>query len=354
MSGVSAANAPSYTWTLTLTGPAGARACDDELVPGGTRLTAGTYRWVSQGPSFVWYHGAVGTYPSDPAYGCSATEIGRDGYPGTVSVVAENATASCRAELAAAVRQGAGTVSGPAAICGAGGYTLPRGLVPVPAALLAQSRALDAQFAALVGAVRGGRLPGIATFDRAAAAIRTRQQTSYATLYPPVWGCRFAALLGDAVTARTLVDGQVAALDAGQSVTASAFERAATALQALSAEVGSCADATSASRQAASTLHSLAAEASAEGTSALPVLARTLATVLSHDLPPVYGISFATLVGRELSENAALDRARSALQARARSEALTALQGAAGSERALGAALVREARHVSAVANAHS
>jgi hypothetical protein len=353
-SGVSAANAPSYTWTLTLTGPAGARPCDDQLVSGGTRLAAGTYRWVSQGPSFVWYHGAVGSYPADRAYGCSAAQIGRDGYPGTVSVVAENGMAYCRAELTAAVRQGGATVSGPAASCGAGGYTLLPGLVPVPAALLAQTRSLDAQFAALVGAVRGGRLIGLASFDRAVAAIRARQRAGYAALYPPIWGCRFAPLLGDAVSAATLVDGQVASVDAGLSVTGSAIAADATALQALSAEVGSCADRSAAARKAASTLRTLAAEASSGGAAALPGLARTLTTVLSHDLPAVYGISFATLVSREIGENAALDRARSALQARSSGEALSALQGALGSERALGVALVREARHVGAVAYAHS
>jgi hypothetical protein len=355
VSGVSAANAPSFTWTLTLNGPAGARPCDDQLLPGGTRVAAGTYRWVSQGASFVWYHGAVGSYAADRAYGCTAAEIGRDGYPGRVSVVAENGMAYCRAEFSAWARPGGtATVSGPAASCGAGGYTLLRGLVPVPAALLAQARSLDAQLAALVDAVRGGSVIAVASFDRAVAAILARQQASYATLYPPVWGCRFAPLLADAVSAGTLVDGQVASLDAGLSVTSSQRRADATALQALSTELRSCADGSAASRRAASTLHALAGEVSSGAPAVVGVLARAMTTVFSHDLPPVYGISFATLVRGEISERAALDRARGALKARASGKALSALQGALGSEHTLGVALLREARHVGAVAYAHS
>ena len=113
----------TYTWTLTLqpvdsagSSPPGdptAHAaldpgCDNEELPGAVHDISSVgleghfvqvYIWRAQGPSFVWYHGAAGTYPDDPAYGCNQALAGPSGNQGVVGVVVSDGAWDCSASI---------------------------------------------------------------------------------------------------------------------------------------------------------------------------------------------------------------------------------------------------------------
>jgi len=95
---VPADDAPTFTWYLHVTGPG--VACSDAVLAGGRRLSTAEYVWVNQRSSFVWYTGAAGSYPTDRSYGCDQGDLGRGGYPGTVTVVFENDSQHCTATFA--------------------------------------------------------------------------------------------------------------------------------------------------------------------------------------------------------------------------------------------------------------
>src|SRR5579872_876476 len=125
---VPADDAPTFTWYLHVTGPG--VACSDAVLAGGRRLSTAEYVWVNQRSSFVWYTGAAGSYPTDRSYGCDQGDLGRGGYPGTVTLVVENEYQHCSASFAG-VAPGAGPRWGPPASCALGGYSLGASTLPV-------------------------------------------------------------------------------------------------------------------------------------------------------------------------------------------------------------------------------
>jgi hypothetical protein len=352
--GVPLHNAPTYSWTLHLS--AAGAGCDDSVLQGGRRLGAGEYLWVNQGASFVWYHGAAGSYSSDRGYGCDQARIGAGGYPGTLSVVAENEYEHCSASYAG-VPSAPKPGRGPAASCALGGYSLAPTTLPVPARLLALYRKLAGELSALVSSARRGSLRG-AALAAALAPILRAQQSAFAQLFPPVWGCGFNGLFDEVVLAKQALDGDVGLLASGQALSGSELAAGATDVQRLASSVGACAApraALAAVERLSSGISALRARAGSGANgrtlleSGLPALGGSFDSVVGNDFPTVFGMRFIDLVDRTLAEDAALGAAEHGRGARSPGEAVSELQRVLGPEQTIGKALVRQAKHVVAV-----
>lgn len=355
-SSVSSDDMPKYTWYLRLATPAklGASACADSVFPGGQRVSATEYLWANSGSSFVWYHGVKGSYPADPAYGCDQAKIGVDGYPGTVSVVAENEYQHCDVSFAG-VSAGAQPRFGAVARCGLGGYTLGASTLPVPAPLLSLYHTLAAELAALLERTREGKVGGGKALAAALAPLLGDQQTAFGKLAPPVWGCSFGGFFDDVLLGEAALRGEgLAPAQTGQ-LTAPSLPVADTELRALARAVATCqrsptnADGPPAAVVAA--LARLSAEAAAlhgaQGTgrgatllkARLSAIGDALDTIVSKSFPTVFGIPFIDLVDRTLAEDTAATVAQRAADLQETSQTVAALQAILAPTQTTGRAL---------------
>ena len=112
-------NAPFIRWYLDLKPGSTNAHCSNDVLPGGTKTGPGRYVWKNQGVSFMWYHGPAGSYASRRSYGCDPAKLGRNGYPGTVTVVFENDSETCTASFIGSATS-VKPQDGPAAVCQAG------------------------------------------------------------------------------------------------------------------------------------------------------------------------------------------------------------------------------------------
>lgn len=324
VSAVSAHNHPTITWTIHLSPAAG--ACDDSLVSGASRVGADEYSWAEQGSTFVWYHGPAGSYAANRRYGCEQSEIGRDGYPGTLSVAVEGEYSHCTATFPVAAPSQA--TSGPPASCGVGGHTVPANLLPVPAGLLSLYGALSSALRSLINQLHGSNAAVHKDITTTLDPILRRQQTAFATLFPPVWGCSFASLFGKVSDAEGAIGSQVKGLASSDGVSAAALAADASSIGSLAQAVDGCVR-TGAPAAVAKTLNRLQAQTTAlserarssgAGTavaSMLPSIASSLTALVDKKFPPVFGIPYGTLVERTLAEQDAASLAGQATGAQA-------------------------------------
>jgi hypothetical protein len=304
-------------------------------------VSATEYVWVNSGPSFVWYHGVKGSYPGDPAYGCDQARIGVDGYPGTVSVVAENEYQHCDVSFAG-VSAGSRPRYGALARCGVGGYTLGASTLPVPAALLSLYHTLAAELAALLQRTREGKITDGKALAAALRPLLGDQQTAFGQLSPPVWGCSFGGFFDAVLLANAALRGDALAPGAGGIVAAPSLPVAEAELGALARAVAACrrsptnADGPPAAvvgalerlSAAASKLHG--GQGAGKGAALLDArlagIGDSLDSIVSRSFPTVFGIPFIDLVDRTLAEDAAAGAAQRAADVEDTSQTVAALQ----------------------------
>jgi hypothetical protein len=360
-------NAPSYLWYVHLT--AADPGCTDSVLPGGRRLSATEIVWANQGSSFVWYHGAKRTYRADRSYGCDQAKIGVGGYPGSVTIVAENEYQHCTASFA-------GTVSGPTPqdglrpVCALGGYSLGPSTLPVPAQLVGVYGALSAGVRALLARAGRGDLDGAAVTAALAPLLRA-QQASFGRLFPPIWGCRFETLFSEVTLAKAALERQIAGLASAKQPTSAGLRGDEAAVGALAASVrgcgGSVPSSAGAPRTVLAALDRLEAESAALRTRAgrgaagsaylnagLAAFERHLDAVVKADFPPVFGMSFIELVDRTLAENAAVTRVELDAEAQNRAGTVAALRDVLGTSGSIGQELRVQAKRVVATENKKS
>jgi hypothetical protein len=360
LAGVAADDPPTFTWYLHLSPAApGADTCNNAVLAGGTRVSPLEYRWVDQGPSFVWYQGASGSYPADRSYGCDRAAIGHSGYPGTVSVLVENEYQHCTASFAGALA-GPRPEYGAAAGCALGGYSLTASLLPVPAALLALYRSFDTELAALVRRARQGGTTRAAAITGSLDAILRQQSGAYGRLFPPVWGCGFAGLFNAVVAAETALAVQVSSASLARDSSAmrgldralASCEQSSTspdgALRAVVAQVGRLTAATSA----------LSAK-DGRGGAAVVAKRRTgidasLDSLVAHEFPTVFGMSFTSLVQRTLEISVGATLAERTAGAGQSGRTLAALESILGPEQEISGALQKQQRRVVRAENKNS
>lgn len=313
-------NAPYARWYLDLKPSSSTgRACTNDVLAGGVRLKGSRYVWKNQGMSFVWYHGARGSYPSDRSYGCEQGEPGQDGYPGTVTVVFENDSQHCTATFVG-VASGSEPASGPQPVCTLGGY-LP---LPVPHELLATYASVDRNLAALIRRVQAGRFTGgSAELARAVGAILRPQTKAFDHLFPPVWGCDFGTVFSPMVQVRTAFEAQVEDLVAGRRPSSSALDEDVTLLRAAASSVRACKPSAmrplGAPQAVVAALDRLAAETAAlratppaDRAAKLRLIDDALAAVVERSFPVVFGMSYGDLLDRVIAENSAVQLAEDA------------------------------------------
>ena len=206
-------NAPFIRWYLDLKPGSTNARCSNDVLPGGTKAGPGRYVWKNQGLSFMWYHGPKGSYAARRSYGCDQAKLGRNGYPGTVTVVFENDSETCTASFAG-IATSAKPQDGPAAVCQLGGY-LP---LPVPRALLRAYAGASASLNALLQRAQAGAIHGTQLADAIRSALKSEADAF--RLFPPVWGCRFEVLFQAVLDARTALGEQLAETGAKRSTRA--------------------------------------------------------------------------------------------------------------------------------------
>ena len=350
-------NAPYARWYLDLKPPAStALACSNLVLPGGEQVAQNRYLWKNLGTAFVWYHGAKGTYGAHRAYGCDQSRIGRDGYPGTVTVVLENDSQHCTATFAGTAG-GARPEYGPKPVCALGGY-IP---LPVPRGLLQIYAKAEMELRALIQQVQRGTVTGRSgALGRALDAILQPQSASLNQLFPPVWGCGFEAVFSQVLQVRRAFGAQIAELAAGKQLAGSTLAEDAGYMKAMAGGVRACRP-TSTSPIGVpgpvfAAVNRLTAEAVAlrerAGRAALdPALLetrlRSLAAkfndLVSRSFPVVFGMSYSDLVNRVLSESSSIELAKRAAQAGNTGAAISALKQVEGREQAIGGALRKQA-----------
>ena len=266
--------------------------------------------------SFVWYHGAKGSYPSDRSYGCDQGELGQGGYPGTVTVVFENDSQHCTATFVG-VASGSEPAFGPQPLCALGGY-LP---LPVPHRLLAIYATADRNLTTLIRRVQSGKFTGGgAELARAIDTILRPQTRAFDQLFPPVWGCDFGAVFSPMVQVRTAFETQVEDLAAGKRPSSSALDEDVTLLRAAASSVRACKPSATrplgAPQAVVVALDRLAAESAALRTAPPAVrgaklrsINDALATVVKRSFPLVFGMSYGDLLDRVIPENSAIQLA---------------------------------------------
>ncbi len=368
---------PTYSWYLRLTKAAagattalgaGGAGCTNAPLPGGKRLSDTEFEWANQGASFVWYHGARGSYASDPAYGCDQSRIGIAGYPGTVTVVVENQYQHCTATFLG-TGSGSRTQQGPPSGCAIGGFTLLPSTVPVPVKLLALYRTLDVQLTTLLGRAQRGDLSAVGALASALRAILQKQRAAFGPLFPPVWGCSFEGLFDDVLRVKRDVGVSSAETAVGKPVLAASLSHESAQMNALASVVRSCEQSSSnmsgAPGAVVAGLVRLAAETAvlqrqARRAKAQAVLGPSLVRVsgsldsIITRFPRVFGMTFLDLVDRTLAEDAAAGVAGRASAARGASQVVSALQRIRGLEQTIGQALRKQQKHVIAVENSNA
>ncbi|HUY70751.1 MAG TPA: hypothetical protein VMV08_00780 [Gaiellaceae bacterium] len=315
------------------------------------------YLWKNLGTAFVWYHGAKGTYAGHRAYGCDQSRIGRDGYPGTVTVVLENDSQHCVATFAGTA-SGARAEYGPKPVCALGGY-IP---LPVPRSLLQIYATADKELTALIHQVQSGTLTGRnGALGRALDAILQPQTGALNQLFPPVWGCGFEGVFNQVVQVERAFGAQIAALAAGRQLTSSTPAEDAGYLKAMAGSVRACqptpTNPIGVPAPVLRAVNRLTAEAVALrdrarratlGPALLETKLRSLSAkfngLVNKSFPVVFGMPYGDLVDRVLSESSSIELATRAAQAGNTSAALSALKQAAGHEQAIGSALHKQAK----------
>jgi len=322
---------PSYNWTIR----PDAAGCANQRLFGAADGAAGAYVWHDQGATFVWYWS--GGRP------CT----------GTVSVVVENEYQHCTATFNASASTTPG--HGPPAVCGLGGYTLPTGVLPVPAGLLRAYAGIGSELERLIRTAGRENARGLAV---QVGALGREQQQALARFYPPVWGCPFVRLFEPLAAAAGSL--------AGAHLTPAAARTAADELRAAAAGVSSCGRTSSATRSAATALAArLVALANSIDTAARGVPSTTrldaqlrgkaaaLTRLLNLRLPPAFGTPYGELVQRVIAESAALASARSAAAAHRLSNAVAALARASKPAGELHRGAVKEQQRVVKIENAN-
>ncbi len=285
------------------------------MLAGGRRLSAGEYVWVNQQASFVWYTGAPGSYPDDRAYGCDQADLGHGGYPGTVTLVVENEYQHCSASFAG-IAPGGQARSGAPATCALGGYSIGASTLPVPASLITLYRRFDAEVNGLILQARQHTIT-TATLAAALESIRGQQQSAFARLFPPVWGCSFDGLFDGVSVAKASLDAQTAQLATGSRPSPASLAGDRIDLQSLARGLAACqATATSsggAPRAVVRAVQRLLTEVSGLGGARsgarglaylrahLPAIDSGLDSVVSRSFPTVYGMRYIDLVERTLT-----------------------------------------------------
>jgi hypothetical protein len=64
---------------------------DGKVVEGAAGQSGVVYSWEKSGDDFIWYHGDVGSYSDNLAYGCDHSKMGPDGHQGIVTLVVDDA-----------------------------------------------------------------------------------------------------------------------------------------------------------------------------------------------------------------------------------------------------------------------
>ena len=345
-------NAPYARWYLDLKPSSSTgRSCTNDVLPGGVRLKGSRYVWKNQGMSFVWYHGAKGSYPSDRSYGCVQGELGQNGYPGTVTVVFENDSQHCTATFVG-VASGSEPAFGQQPVCALGGY-LP---LPVPHKLLATYASVDRNLTALIRRVESGKFTGgSAELARAINTILRPQTKAFDHLFPPVWGCGFGAVFGPMVQVRAALETQVEDLAAGRQPSSSALDEDVTLLRAAASSVRACKPSATrplgAPEAAVVALDRLAAESAAlratppaERGAKLRSIDDALATVVERSFPVVFGMPYGDLLDRVIAENSATQLAADAAGTRGTAAVVSALKRVAAPEVAIKDGLRKQAK----------
>jgi hypothetical protein len=354
---------PTYSWYLHL--GAGQPLCDDSVLAGGRRLGVGEYVWVNKQTSFLWYHGATGSYAADRSYGCDQAALGRGGYPGRLTLVVENEYEHCSASFTG-TGAAAGASSGPPASCAIGGYALGASMLPVPAALLSLYRGFDAELGGLIVQARSGTISS-RTLSDALETLERQQQNAFAQLFPPVWGCSFDGLFDGVSTAKASLDAQTLELGSGRRPSAGSLHGDTADLQTLARGLAACeqgpADSDGAPRAVVSDLERLSTQtaqlgrlgATAAGLAALrvrlPAIASDLDTLVADRFPTVFGMRYIDLVERTLGVDHEAGLAVSAAGASNGSGAVAALEGILAPEESTGSALRKQERRVVAAEN---
>jgi hypothetical protein len=306
-------NAPFIRWYLDLKPGATNALCSNDTLPGGTRAGPGRYVWKNQGLSFVWYHGPKGSYAARRSYGCDQAQLGRNGYPGTVTVVFENDSETCTASFAGISMSERPQVGRPA-VCQLGGY-LP---LPVPRALLRAHAAASAGLDTLLQRART-RMIGRTELANAIAAVLKSEADAF-RLFPPVWGCRFDVLFQAVLDARTALGEQLAETPAGKQRPSAALQ-VSPSMNELEATLNGCEPTTvrpvGVPASVTRAVTHLAARARAVGTRGTTAKAQAeiraidvaLDRLIATRFPSVLGIAYVDLVDRVMAENSAAAQA---------------------------------------------
>ena len=362
VSGVPRDERPQYSWYLHVTASA---PCMNSVLPGGQRLSATEYRWAAQGSSFVWYHGAKGSYPIDHSYGCDQNATGIDGYPGTVTVVAEDQYQRCHHELRRDDQRFSPSVR-PACDLRVGGILTRSFDASRPARLLSLYKVRPS--AAFAGRTNSSRDTHRCT--RACDRIEARSAAAaegVRSVLPASVEFAFERLFDDVLVANASLQ-QVAG---SRSRSSSYLDGAGSRMKALARDVSTCP--TSATntggppRTVVYALDRLAAEASALAsdpqrtkrsrslvTSRIAAIQNGLDSVVTDSFPAIFGIPFIELVDRTLTEQLAAGLAERAAGVHNSKQASAALKAVLAPTRSTGNALQRHQKHVIAVENSNA
>jgi hypothetical protein len=349
-------NTPYARWYLDLKGSASGLLCTNDLLPGGALVSGTRYGWKNLGTTFTWFYGAKGSYRADRSYGCDQAELGRNRYPGTLTVVFENDSEHCTAKFTGVVR-GSVPVEGPPASCALGGY-LP---LPVPQSLLRTYAKVDGKLSALIGQVAAGEFTHRPAALRQAIARTLEPQTrAFSRLFPPVWGCDFDTVFGPLVLVRGTLEAQVAELAAGKPVARSALAADAGSMRSAANAVRLCRPTSSDPLGAPATVVAAldrltgeivavrAAPATRLDSAALDARLRSidgsLEAIVRRGFPAVFGMPYRALLDRVIAQTSAIDIAESAPVTGKRAAVLSALKRAAGGETTIRDALRKQAK----------
>jgi hypothetical protein len=341
-----AGNAPYARWYLQPKPSASGAVCTNAILSGGTPSGHGELVWKNQGPTFVWYHGAKGTYSADRSYGCDQATIGRAGYPGKVTVVYENDSQHCTAYFAGVPTSSTPTY-GPAAVCALGGY-LP---LPVPHRLLEIYTTVDNKLNALIE-----RGPTSHLGDKTIDSILAPQTNAFAHLFPPVWGCRFDTIFDHVLKAKSSFGTDVTDVQKGETLPNSALAQDVGYLDAMAGSLRACTP--SAARPIGvpeAVIRSVVELGNQTATlerqpdraklaTELSSLESRLDGIVRKSFPSVFGMSYTDLVDRVLAENAAIALAERDASAGHDEAAASALVQVAGHEQKIGHALHAQAK----------
>jgi len=349
VTGAPVGNAPYARWYLDLKPDRSDGVCSNDVLPGATRLSATRYVWKNQGTSFAWYQGPVGSYSADRSYGCDQAKLGRNGYPGKVTVVFENDSEHCTASLSS-TPTGTMPETGPSAVCELGGY-LP---LAVPRPLLRAYAKSDAALTALTARIRSGDVRGSAQIAQAINAALQPQTNAFKRFFPPVWGC--SDRLFEAVfEARNTLETQAEELDSGKQISSTdlaanthSLRKIVDVLRACQPSAGRPVGTPASVIAAVARLTATARELQHDGTgptlrAKLRSLDDELDATLKTDFPVIFGMPYAYLVDRVLAERSAVALAKRAAVGGDSAAAASALQQAAGSQRAIDNALHKQA-----------